>query len=84
MSSGIAPDDGHYEQCPLPARPPALHGTLYERYYGLDYEAVLKLDDVKKMHGANTSPGFASMCRGLAGAPSRSNSVATNGTVIEQ
>ncbi|MBU2669122.1 hypothetical protein KOI35_36975 [Actinoplanes bogorensis] len=49
-----------------------LEGTLYERYYGIDYA-----------HVPSTSPTFDALCRDRAGTRSRS-SVAANGTVIEQ
>jgi len=70
-----------------------LQGSLYERYYGLDYAAVLRLNDItKQRYGAATSPGFATMCHVLAGDSDElgggsggvRGSVAINGTVIEQ
>ncbi|MFE5596780.1 hypothetical protein [Streptomyces sp. NPDC056549] len=59
-------------------------GTLYERYYGIDYEAVLALaGNASGRAGARTAPGFAALCHERAGGPS-SYGVAANGTVIEQ
>ncbi|KUO03443.1 hypothetical protein [Streptomyces caeruleatus] len=68
-----------------------LGGTLYERYYGIDYGAIRNLAitergaALSRSHGARTSAGFARLCAERAGAASsRSWSVAANGTVIEQ
>lgn len=64
-----------------------LQGTLYERYYGLDYTAVLNLNDVKKVSTkASTSLGFARMCEQLADTTSdtTANLVVRNGKIIEQ
>ncbi|WP_081236408.1 hypothetical protein [Streptomyces viridosporus] len=67
-----------------------LGGTLYERYYGIDYAAIRNLAITEtgaaltRSHGVRTSPGFARLCAERAGAAPRSCSVATNGTVIEQ
>lgn len=67
-----------------------LGGTLYERYYCIDYPALRDLaiaeaDEARvRAHGARTSPGFARLCAERAGSASRSGSVAANGTVIEQ
>ncbi|MFF8474686.1 hypothetical protein [Streptomyces sp. NPDC015414] len=70
-------------------------GSLYERYYAIDYAAVRNLavieaaESVLRSGGARTSPGFAALCRQRAAAfapgSGRSGSwVAGNGTVIEQ
>ncbi|MGW4027336.1 hypothetical protein ACWEEL_39305, partial [Streptomyces sp. NPDC005009] len=67
-----------------------LGGTLYERYYGVDYAAIRNLaiteaaTALTRSHGARTSPGFARLCAERAGTASRSSSVAANGMVIEQ
>ncbi|MFJ8188039.1 hypothetical protein [Streptomyces sp. NPDC096105] len=67
-----------------------LGGTLYERYYGIDYSAIRDLVTAEtgaaqtRSHGARTSPGFARLCAERAGAASQFRSVAANGTVIEQ
>ncbi len=65
-----------------------LSGSLYERYYGLDYNLILALDDVKKSpFGTSTSPEFARLCQHLAGVDqSRAAgwSVARNGAIVEQ
>ncbi|EFE64962.1 conserved hypothetical protein [Streptomyces viridosporus ATCC 14672] len=67
-----------------------LGGTLYERYYGIDYAAIRNLAITEtgaalpRSHGVRTSPGFARLCAGRAGTAPRSWSAAANGTVIEQ
>ncbi len=67
-----------------------LGGTLYERYYGIDYGAIRNLAiaetgaALSRAYGARTSPGFAKLCAERAGTASGSWSVAANGTVIEQ
>jgi hypothetical protein len=63
-----------------------LGGSLYERYYGLPYNRVRAIDDVKKSrYGAASSPAFVRLCTELAGAGGSSRgSVAHNGTIIEQ
>lgn len=67
-----------------------LGGTLYERYYGIDYTAVRDLATVEagealtRSTSVRTSPGFARLCAERAGPASRSWSVAANGAVIEQ
>ncbi len=63
-----------------------LRGTLYERYYRIDFNAVANLSDlVKPSRGPSTSPGFASMSADLANAgDKRRSSVAANGTILEQ
>ncbi|MFF7730060.1 hypothetical protein [Streptomyces sp. NPDC008001] len=66
-----------------------LAGSLYERYYGLDYELVVALEEAAHGRGV-LGPGtsaqrdFADLCRAYAGTGSRGWSVAANGTVIEQ
>lgn len=67
-----------------------LGGTLYERYYGIDYRAVRDLaiaetaEALSRTHGARTSPGFARLCSERAGSASGHAWVAANGKVIEQ
>lgn len=69
-----------------------LRGTLYERYYGIDYAAIRNLaiaetgEALSRSYGARTSPGFARLCTERAGTASGSDSwsVAANGKVIEQ
>jgi hypothetical protein len=63
-----------------------LRGSLYERYYGLSYERVLAIDDVRASRfGASSSPAFVRMCNELAGTDVfNRRSVAYNGTIIEQ
>jgi hypothetical protein len=65
-----------------------LRGTLYERYYGIDYAAVRNMaiteigESLSRSYGARTSPGFARLCTERAGGGSFS--VAANGKIIEQ
>ena len=61
-------------------------GTLYERYYGIDYAAVRTWPEpVGRDRGPGASAAFAALCheRADAGATDRW-SVARNGTIIEQ
>ncbi|WP_104820613.1 hypothetical protein [Kitasatospora sp. MMS16-BH015] len=60
-----------------------LQGTLYERYFGIDYAAVLALPP-GAAPGGRTAEAFSGLCRERAGSPGRHSSVAANGTVIEQ
>ncbi|MGW7357288.1 hypothetical protein ACWGI0_11830 [Streptomyces sp. NPDC054802] len=66
-----------------------LRGTLYERYYGIDYAAVRNMavaeigESLSRSYGARTSPGFARLCTERAGGGG-SFSVAANGRIIEQ
>ncbi|MGW1183623.1 hypothetical protein ACWD7Y_09920 [Streptomyces drozdowiczii] len=67
-----------------------LRGTLYERYYGIDYAAIRNLAIVTAgqaltgSSGARSHPGFAALCAERAAVTSRHWSVAANGKVIEQ
>lgn len=64
-----------------------LAGTLYERYYGIDYAQVQRIDDVTpSRYGAPTSAAFTRLCHERAGATHERGrfSVARNGMVIEQ
>ncbi|MEY9995082.1 hypothetical protein ABIE67_007114 [Streptomyces sp. V4I8] len=68
-----------------------LGGTLYERYYGIDYAAIRNLaitetgTALTRSSRPRTSPGFARLCAERAGGTSSGSwSVAANGTVIEQ
>ena len=63
-----------------------LRGSIYERYYGLDYGRVLAIDDLtEEKFGKGTSAAFATLCEELAGERTGSrSSVARNGMVIEQ
>nr|WSY50805.1 hypothetical protein OG999_12210 [Streptomyces sp. NBC_00886] len=77
-----------------------LGGSLYERYYGIDYAAIRDLAIVEaseaadRSYGPRTSPGFAGLCAERAAsassAPMGSSGsssgswVADNGKVIEQ
>ncbi|MFK4597638.1 hypothetical protein [Streptomyces pristinaespiralis] len=66
-----------------------LRGTLYERYYGIDYAVVRNMaiaetgEALTRSYGARTSPGFTRLCTERAG-PGGHGSVAANGKVIEQ
>ncbi|MFI0354839.1 transcriptional regulator [Actinomadura sp. 9N407] len=63
-----------------------LEGTLYERYYGIDYAAIQRIGDIGRKHGlaARTSDSFAALCAERAGTSLGSHRPAENGTVIEQ
>ncbi len=63
-----------------------LEGSLYERYYGIDYGVVRRIDDVAKRRRffARTSETFASLCAARAVGPANRWSVSANGMVIEQ
>jgi hypothetical protein len=63
-----------------------LQGSLYDRYYDIDYKAVLAIDDLvaPRSGGARTSNQFDNLCKRRAGADEDGYSVARNGTVIEQ
>jgi hypothetical protein len=63
-----------------------LRGSLYERYYGIDYRAVAGIDDVRphRRYAARTSPTFGGLCLARSGVAQAAYSVAANGTVIEQ
>lgn len=63
-----------------------LQGTLYERYYGLDYARVKQMKDVQpfRLGGAPHSPEFFNLCQSLTGAKPGGSWVAHNGMIIEQ
>ena len=62
-----------------------LTGTLYERYYGIDYAAIAQIDDASKHRfGPPTSKAFSALCAHRAGKKWRDFRVAMNGMVIEQ
>ncbi|GCD97892.1 hypothetical protein [Embleya hyalina] len=64
-----------------------LEGSLYARYYGIDYAAIREIADVGRERGfaADTSDAFATLCRERADIDTRGRSwVAANGKVIEQ
>lgn len=58
-----------------------LDGTLYARYYGIDYAAVRVVGDMPRRQ-ASGDEVFAALCRARAGDPS--GGIAANGMVIEQ
>ncbi|MFC5745224.1 transcriptional regulator [Actinomadura rugatobispora] len=63
-----------------------LEGSLYARYYGIDYGAIQGVQDTTWVRGfsANTSASFADLCVARAGARGLGDSPAVNGMVIEQ
>jgi hypothetical protein len=61
-----------------------LEGSLYARYYGIDYAAITAIDDVHAGRGARTSAAFDALCFERARTTAGGFSVARNGTVIEQ
>jgi hypothetical protein len=58
---------------------PLVEGTLYARYYGLDYRDLVRIDAGAKTAGDE----FAKRCIALAGSPRVHSSVAANGTIVE-
>ncbi len=64
-----------------------LQGTIYQRYYGIDYERILALNDIDEKLNAQVSPGFARMCVEMAAnqiSEKVERSVAANGVIVEQ
>jgi len=62
-----------------------LRGSLYQRYYGIDADAILSLPGASQERwGVKTSAEFDELCWRRAGIPKRGWSVAANGMVIEQ
>jgi len=63
-----------------------LKGTIYQRYYGIDCDRILALDDIEKKWHTPVSPGFALVCTEMAHAGENTGrrSVAYNGAIIEQ
>ncbi len=62
-----------------------LSGSLYERYYGLDYAAVQGIKDLRRgRYGAKSSSAFYRLCCALAGERGGWGSVAQHGRIIEQ
>ena len=63
----------------------ALEGTLYERYYGIDYRQILAIDGVTTASPFDQTPlTFDALCAMRAEVPEGSWSPAANGMVIEQ
>ncbi len=59
-----------------------LQGSLYERYYGINYQELVAIKQPEK---EKTSTEFYSICRARAAIDTKNSwSVAANGTVIEQ
>ncbi|MBG0561209.1 hypothetical protein [Actinoplanes aureus] len=64
-----------------------LSGTIYARYYGIDYAAVAFIQDVRPAWGVTGPPvsaRFAQLCRDRAGVRQERGRPAQNGMVIEQ
>lgn len=62
-----------------------LRGSLYERYYGIDYEAVLAIDDVEKnRYKVPVSAAYSRMCQDLAGLEYKGWDAARSGCILEQ
>lgn len=63
-----------------------LEGSLYERYYGIDYAEIRSIASPKLSEGARLSEEFGRVCVRMAGLEKRQGwgSSADNGRVIEQ
>jgi hypothetical protein len=64
-----------------------LRGTLYERYYGIDYMSILRMHGTESKWNKITCPDFDKLCleRSTGKPTGRGRGhVAANGTVIEQ
>jgi len=64
-----------------------LHGTSYQRYFGIDYDRILSLDDIEEKSHKKVSPGFGRICAEMAEGQKKltvSSSVVYNGAMIEQ
>jgi len=64
-----------------------LEGTLYERYYGISYERIRKIDDIVTtlpLVRPPVSQAFYNICAEMAGPHQDYASVARNGMIIEQ
>ncbi|WP_436787130.1 hypothetical protein [Yinghuangia sp. YIM S10712] len=63
-----------------------LEGSLYARYYGIDYAAIRAIPGVSaaRGHRASPAPSFAALCHERAGDRKGGSWVAANGMVIEQ
>jgi hypothetical protein len=58
--------------------------SLYARYYGLDFDRVLAMENVAEQWGVKTCPDFDAYCLELADLPSGGNPRARAGAMIEQ
>ncbi|TDC79233.1 hypothetical protein E1193_19430 [Micromonospora sp. KC606] len=65
-----------------------LAGSLYARYYDIDYSAIAAIDDTSRrlLRCTRTSDAFDQLCRERAGARGKRSwfNVAANGIIIEQ
>jgi hypothetical protein len=66
-----------------------MRGTLYETYYGIDYDRVMQLPDSDKEGSRSwfrprVAHGFAVLCSTRAGVSSNGYDPAVNGMIIEQ
>jgi hypothetical protein len=61
-----------------------LRGSLYARYFEIDYQQILELSDTNGPSQTHRGTGFAALCAARAGQDLTGYSVAANGTVIEQ
>ena len=64
-----------------------LRGTVYQRYYGIDPDALAAIDDLRSTHagGPATSATFDALCRHRAGVWADDGfSVVANAAVVEQ
>ncbi len=64
-----------------------LQSSIYERYYGIDYQCILALDDIEEKWHTHVSPGFAQICAEMAAydlSLKKASRVASNGALIER
>lgn len=59
-------------------------GSLYVRYYGIDGDRVLAMNQFAEKWSVKTCPAFDTYCQELAALPAGGNHQARNGAVIEQ
>ena len=60
------------------------NGSLYARYYGLDLDRVLAMENVVEQWSVKTCPDFDAYCLELADLPAGGNPRARSGAMIEQ
>ncbi len=59
-------------------------GSLYARYYGIDTQRILAMNQIEEQWNSKTCPDFDAYCAELAALPEGGNPIARNGAIIEQ